>query len=64
MYEYSGKSLVDDNTRVYKGGSWRDRAYYMNPGSRRFLEEEQRTSYIGFRCAMDRVGSPVGLGGK
>ena len=36
MYEYSGKSLVDDNTRVYKGGSWRDRAYYMNPGSRGF----------------------------
>jgi formylglycine-generating enzyme required for sulfatase activity len=64
MYEYGKKSLVMDDTRVYKGGSWRDRAYYMNPGTRRFLEETQRTSYLGFRCAMDRVGSPVGLGGK
>ena len=62
MYEYGQKSLVNDDTRVYKGGSWKDRAYYMNPGTRRFLEETQRTSYIGFRCAMDRVGSPVGLG--
>lgn len=64
MYEYGNKSLVNDDTRVYKGGSWRDRAYYMNPGTRRFLEETQRTSYLGFRCAMDRVGSPVGLGGQ
>ena len=62
MYEYGKKSLVNDDTRVYKGSSWKDRAYYMNPGTRRFLEETQRTSYIGFRCAMDRVGSPVGLG--
>ena len=64
MYEYGKKSLIQDDTRVYKGGSWRDRAYYMNPGTRRFLEETQRTAYIGFRCAMDRVGSPTGLGGQ
>ncbi|MCB0480422.1 MAG: SUMF1/EgtB/PvdO family nonheme iron enzyme [Flavobacteriales bacterium] len=64
MYEYGKKSLIQDDTRVYKGGSWRDRAYYMNPGTRRALEETQRTSYIGFRCAMDRVGSPTGLGGN
>lgn len=63
MYEYGRKSLVNDHVRVYKGGSWLDRAYYMNPGTRRFLEEDQSTSYIGFRCAMDRVGSPQGMGG-
>ena len=34
----------------------------MNPGTRRFLDEKQATEYIGFRCAMDRVGSPKGLG--
>jgi sulfatase modifying factor 1 len=64
VYEYTQKSLINDNVRVYKGGSWKDRAYYMNPGTRRFLEEDLETSFIGFRCAMDRVGSPVGLGGR
>jgi len=34
------------------------------PGTRRYLEEHQATDYIGFRCAMTRVGSPIGMGGK
>jgi gliding motility-associated lipoprotein GldJ len=62
MYEYAKSSMVDDKARVYKGGSWKDRAYYMNPGTRRFLDEKQSTNWLGFRCAMDRVGSPAGLG--
>lgn len=64
MYEFGVYSLINDKARVYKGGSWRDRAYYMNPGTRRFLDQRQATAYIGFRCAMTRVGSPVGLGGR
>lgn len=64
MYEYGFTSLVNDKARVYKGGSWRDRAYWMVPGTRRFLDQQQSTAFIGFRCCMDRVGSPVGLGGK
>jgi gliding motility-associated lipoprotein GldJ len=55
-------TLISDKSRVYKGASWKDRSYYMNPGTRRFLDENLSNSYIGFRCAMDRVGSPVGLG--
>jgi gliding motility-associated lipoprotein GldJ len=62
MYEYGITSMVNDKARVYKGGSWKDRAYWMVPGTRRFLDQTQATAYIGFRCAMDRVGSPVGLG--
>ena len=62
MYQFGTSSLVNDRARVYKGASWRDRAYWMVPGTRRYLTEEQSTSYIGFRCAMTRVGSPVGLG--
>jgi len=54
-------TLISDHSRVYKGGSWRDRAYWLNAGSRRFLDERQSTCTIGFRCAMDRVGSPVGM---
>jgi len=53
-------TLISDKSRVYKGGSWRDRAYWLNAGSRRFLDEDKSTCTIGFRCAMDRIGSPVG----
>ncbi len=63
-YDYGVTSLINDKARVYKGGSWRDRAYFMNPGSRRFTDERQSTNDLGFRCAMTRVGSPVGLGSK
>ena len=58
----SPTSLISDKSKVYKGGSWQDRAYYLNPGARRFLDENMSNATIGFRCAMDRVGSPVGLG--
>lgn len=62
MYEYAKTSLVNDKSRVYKGGSWKDRAYFLNPGTRRFLDQRQAAEWLGFRCAMTRVGSPVGLG--
>ncbi|HXP52487.1 MAG TPA: SUMF1/EgtB/PvdO family nonheme iron enzyme, partial [Bacteroidia bacterium] len=64
MYQTGTTTLISDETHVYKGGSWKDRAFWMSPGTRRFLEEHQATDYIGFRCAMTRVGSPIGLGGK
>ena len=57
MYAYGESSLITDRTRVYKGGSWKDRAYFLNPGTRRFLDQDQTTDAIGFRCAMDRLGS-------
>jgi len=56
-YEYGVTSLIDNKARVYKGGSWNDRAYWMSPGTRRYLDEEQDLSTLGFRCAMIRVGS-------
>lgn len=61
MYDFGVTSLVNDKARVYKGGSWKDRAYWMVPGTRRFLDEKQSTDYIGFRCAMARVGSQTGF---
>ena len=57
MYEYGLTTLISDRTRVYKGGSWKDRAYWLNPATRRFLDQSQSTDDIGFRCAMDRLGS-------
>ncbi len=49
-------TLVNDDVRVYKGGSWRDRAYWLDPGQRRYFPQDMATDYIGFRCAMSRVG--------
>ncbi len=50
------QTLISDEVRVYKGGSWRDRVYWLSPGTRRFLHQEQATNDIGFRCAMDLIG--------
>lgn len=58
-YDKSSKrtTLINDAVRVYKGGSWRDRAYWLDPAQRRFFPQDMATDYIGFRCAMSRVGS-------
>jgi formylglycine-generating enzyme len=50
-------SLVTNRSRVFKGGGWKDRAYWMNPGARRYLDEKKARADLGFRCAMTRVGS-------
>jgi len=50
-------TLVSDEVRVYKGGSWRDRAYWLDPSQRRYFPQDMATDYIGFRNAMSRVGS-------
>ncbi len=49
-------TLISDKTRVYKGGSWKDRAYWLDPAQRRYLPEYMSTNYIGFRCATDKLG--------
>jgi gliding motility-associated lipoprotein GldJ len=59
MYEWGVTSLINDEAHVYKGGSWKDRAYWLVPGTRRFLDAKQSTDDIGFRCAMHRVGTQV-----
>ena len=58
QYDKSDKrtTLVNDDVRVYKGGSWRDRAYWLDPASRRYFPQDMATDYIGFRCAMSKVG--------
>ena len=65
MYDYPnpydesvGSTLIYDGSKIYKGGSWKDRAYWMIPGNKRFLNEGLANDNIGFRCAMHRVGTP------
>jgi gliding motility-associated lipoprotein GldJ len=50
-------TLINNEVRVYKGGSWRDREYWLDPAQRRFMPQYMATDFIGFRCAMSRVGS-------
>jgi len=50
-------TLINDQARVYKGGSWKDRAYWLDPAQRRFYPQDQATDFIGFRNAMSRVGA-------
>ena len=47
---------INDETRVYKGGSWNDRIYWLNPTTRRYKQQNESSSTIGFRCAMSIVG--------
>ena len=49
-------SLFTDEMRVYKGGSWKDVAYWLAPGTRRFMHQDSATNNIGFRCAMISIG--------
>ncbi|WP_449619102.1 gliding motility lipoprotein GldJ [Salegentibacter tibetensis] len=57
-YDTADRStLISDEVRVYKGGSWRDRAYWLDPAQRRYFPQDMATDYIGFRNAMSRVGS-------
>lgn len=59
-YDYGKTTLINNDAKVIKGGSWADRAYWLSPGTRRFQNANQGTSTIGFRCVMDRLGSPDG----
>lgn len=49
-------SMLSDELRVYKGGSWKDVAYWLAPGTRRFMHQDSATNNIGFRCAMISIG--------
>lgn len=57
---YGKTSLVNNKSRVYKGGSWNDRAYWLNPATRRHMQQDEANAMTGFRCAMTMVGNEFG----
>lgn len=59
MYDYGVTTLISDKSRVYKGGSWADGAFYLSPSVRRFMNEDECSSTVGFRCAMNMIGSAM-----
>lgn len=46
-------SQISDENRVVKGGSWKDTAYWLDPGQRRFRKETNGYGWVGFRVAQD-----------
>ena len=62
MYDYGTNTLINDRVHVYKGGSWTDREYWLNPGTRRYLNHDLTAYNIGFRCVLDRMGSSIEMG--
>lgn len=55
-YNASNKSLIDDNAKTYKGCSWADSAYFLQIGTRRYLDKNSSTATIGFRCVVSSLG--------
>ena len=55
-------TLINNKVRVYKGGSWRDRAFWLDPAQRRYYPQHMATDYIGFRNAMSEVGDQSSKG--
>ena len=49
-------NAISNTARVYKGGGWNDRAIWLNPAQRRWLDERACRNDIGFRCVMSTVG--------
>ena len=56
VYDYGKYTLINNYSRIYKGGSWQDDAYWLSPGTKRFLNEDLAQSDIGFRCVVDHLG--------
>ncbi len=46
-------SNVSNSSRVVKGGSWKDTAYWLDPGQRRYRDETRAYGWVGFRVAQD-----------
>jgi gliding motility-associated lipoprotein GldJ len=53
------RPTISDKTRVYKGGSWKDRVYWLNPSTRRHMDQNKSSNDIGFRCAMSMIGDGI-----
>ncbi|HLR00029.1 MAG TPA: SUMF1/EgtB/PvdO family nonheme iron enzyme [Sphingobacterium sp.] len=54
---YGTVTTINNKSRVYKGGSWNDRAYWLNPATRRHMQQDESNAMVGFRCAMTMVGN-------
>ena len=58
-YQYNAKP--DDppvmKRKVIRGGSWKDVEYYLRVSTRTYEYQDSTTTYIGFRCIRNYIGS-------
>ena len=59
MYDYGKTTLISDHSRVITGGSGADGPYYLSPSVRRYMEENESSATVGFRCAMNMIGAAI-----
>ncbi len=52
-------SLINNKSRVYKGASWKDCAYWAQIGTRRYLDQDSSSATIGFRYAITSMGKKL-----
>ncbi len=45
--------------KVVRGGSWKDIAYYLQTGTRKYEYQDSAKSYVGFRCSMTFLGRSI-----
>ena len=57
-------TLISNKSRVYKGGGFQDRPYWLRPATRRYLDQDRAAVDIGFRCAMSSLGGENKVEGK
>ncbi|TDL99133.1 MAG: gliding motility lipoprotein GldJ [Flavobacteriaceae bacterium] len=53
---------INDESRVIKGGSWKDDLYYLDPAQRRYANQFQGSNWVGFRVAQDVLGEESTFG--
>jgi gliding motility-associated lipoprotein GldK len=60
-YHYDSKETdaPELKTKVIRGGSWKDIAYYCQTSTRAYEYQDTAKSYIGFRCAMTYMGRSI-----
>lgn len=63
-YPFYDSVVRINDQRVFKGSNWKDTEKWVTPAYRRHMNKFEASALVGFRCAMDRIGAPVGLGKK
>ena len=50
-------TLVNNKSRVFKGGSWNDQAFWLQPATRRHMQQDESSATVGFRTVTTATGT-------
>lgn len=57
LYKDNERNNPNYGKKVVRGGAWNDISYYLQTGTRTYEYRDVESASIGFRCAMDYLGS-------